>query len=229
MYIRSSVYISLYICLCKIYLFIYYMLVYMYTYIICIFMYLFTLCITNPSICTCTYFFMLSFFFFMICTCTYVSLRLHYVLPGPTHMNNLSLASALPSASMQSCTTARAEEADTLIFLIPYLNEINAHNNKPVIQNELAAAYRAWPSTLPSVGCGWHNMHTHRAHIHISSMQCQPSSFEFAMQSLRWPVQHNLSFEHCCRMCCTRLSNGHHWILEVQMPTKLKMMKAHCH
>ena len=187
--------------------------IYVYTHIICIFKYLFTLCITNP----------------FICTCTYVSLRLHYVLPGPTHMNNLSLASALPSASMQSCTTARAEEADTLIFLIPYLNEINAHNNKPVIQNELAAAYRAWPSTLPSVGCGWHNMHTPRAHIHISSMQCQPSSFEFAMQSLRWPVQHNLSFAHCCRMCCTRLSNGHHWILEVQMPTKLKMMKAHCH
>ena len=43
------------------------------------------------------------------------------LLQGTTYINNLSLASALPSASMQSCTTAWAEEANTWMFLIPYL------------------------------------------------------------------------------------------------------------
>ena len=38
-----------------------------------------------------------------------------------THMKNLSLASVFSSASMQSCTTIRAEVASTWMFLMAYL------------------------------------------------------------------------------------------------------------
>ena len=66
-------------------------------------------------------------------------------------MKNLSLASVLSSASVQSCTTARAELAETRISLIAKLGKQAKGAAKPTSHME-REAYTECPPLLPSVG-----------------------------------------------------------------------------